>query len=164
MLRGYTLADQDALAERLKRVHRTRESGAVSDFVWACWDLHAYLADMGKGVLLNTLYLSIMDVGTTYVRAKLETTAPEEVDLNPLAEVMDDIVDALARRDHDAAIAALRRTVPTVILHSPAEAREHTNGGRPCGARGNLQASPGGGSRQEPIPVTTTDHPSLPTD
>ena len=109
-------------------------------------------------ILLNTLYLSIMDVGTTYVRAKLETTAHDEVDLNPLAEVMDDIVDALARRDHDAAIAALRRTVPTVILHSPAEAREHTNGGRPCGARGNLQhhqaADPVRNRSRSPRPIT----------
>ncbi|WP_328393333.1 FadR/GntR family transcriptional regulator [Nocardia sp. NBC_00416] len=120
VLRRITLADQDALAEHLEHVRRTRTSGTVSDFVWACWALHARLADMGKGVLLNTLYLSIMDVGTSYVRTELETTPPEDVDPSPLAEVMEDLVDALARRDNDAAIDALRRTVPTMIL------RRHT--------------------------------------
>ncbi|AHH18568.1 putative transcriptional regulator [Nocardia nova SH22a] len=118
VLRCYTLADQDALAERLAQVHRAQESGTISDFVWAGWELHAYIADLGKGGLLNTLYLSIMDVGTTYLRAKLETAAPEDIDPTPMARVMEDLVDGLARRDRDAAIDALRRTVPTVVLRS----------------------------------------------
>ncbi|MFF0452778.1 FCD domain-containing protein [Nocardia africana] len=69
--RRITLADQAALAERLEKVRKTRESKAAFDFIWACWDLHAYFADIGKVGLLNTLYLSIMDVCTTYVSEKL---------------------------------------------------------------------------------------------
>ncbi|MQY22277.1 FadR/GntR family transcriptional regulator [Nocardia macrotermitis] len=118
VLRCYTLADQDALAERLDRVRRAEAAGSISDFVWTCWELHAYIADLGKGGLLNTLYLSIMDVGTTYLRAKLEVAARDDVDPAPLARVMEDLVEALARRDRDAAIDALRRTIPTVVLRS----------------------------------------------
>ncbi|MFJ9368644.1 FadR/GntR family transcriptional regulator [Nocardia sp. NPDC101769] len=125
-LRRITRADRDALAENLERVRHTRDSGSVSDFVRACWDLHACLADLGKGVLLNALYLSIMDVGTTYLLTKLETTAPEDIDLNPLAEVMEDLVEALERPDRDAAVDALRRTIPNAILRraAPSAPRE----------------------------------------
>ncbi|MFC9833014.1 hypothetical protein ACFVKB_04180 [Rhodococcus sp. NPDC127530] len=73
-----------AFAQLIWEVRRTRNSQAVSDFVWACWELHAYLAGIGKGLLLDTLYLSIMDVGVSYLRAVLEATAPA-VHLNPLA-------------------------------------------------------------------------------
>ena len=45
-----------------------------------------------------------------------EPTAPEDVDPGPLAQAMEDLVDAMARRDRDDAIAALQRTVPTDIL------------------------------------------------
>ncbi|WP_235747617.1 FadR/GntR family transcriptional regulator [Nocardia coffeae] len=118
VLRCYTLADQEALAEHLARVHRAQESNVVSDYIWAAWDLHAYLADLGKGGLLNTLYLSIMDVGTTYLRAKLETVAVEDIDPTPMTRTMEDLVDGLARRDREAAVDALRRTVPTMVLSS----------------------------------------------
>ena len=112
-------ADHVALAQRLAEVRATRASGVVSDFIWACWELHAYLAELGKGVLLNTLYLSIMDVGTSYLRAKLETVAPDDIDLAPLADVMEDLVAALDNGEFDAAVDALRRTVPTAILRTP---------------------------------------------
>jgi DNA-binding FadR family transcriptional regulator len=119
-LRRMTLTDQESLAERLWEVRRARNSGAVSDFVWACWELHAYLAGIGKGLLLDTLYLSIMDVGTSYLWAVLEATAPD-VHLDGFAQVMEDLVDALERRDADAAIDALRRTDPSMILRSSTE-------------------------------------------
>lgn len=82
----------------------------------AYWELHAYFAELGKGVLLNTLYLSIMDLGTGYLRAKLADIDLAAVRLDPLAEAMEDLVDALERHDAPAAVAALHRTVPTVIL------------------------------------------------
>ncbi|MFD9661458.1 FCD domain-containing protein [Rhodococcus sp. NPDC059968] len=107
-----------AFAQLIWEVRRTRNSQAVSDFVWACWELHAYLAGIGKGLLLDTLYLSIMDVGVSYLRAVLEATAPA-VHLNPLAEVMEDLVNALESRDTAGAIDALRRTDPTMILREP---------------------------------------------
>lgn len=118
-LQQLSLTDQRVLSDRLWEVRRTRNSGTVSAFVWACWELHAYVAGIGKGLLLDTLYLSIMDVGTSYLRAVLETTSPAEVHLDELAEAMEDLVDALDRRDSDAAIAALRRTDPTAILRPP---------------------------------------------
>lgn len=117
-LRQMTLADQEIFDDRLWEVRRTRNSAAVSDFVWACWELHAHLAGIGKGVLLDTLYLSIMDVGVSYLRAVLEATSPE-VHLDGLAQVMEDLVEALERHDRDAAVDALRRTDPTMILAPP---------------------------------------------
>lgn len=116
-LRQMTLADQEAFSERLWEVRRAKNSGAVSDFVWACWELHAYLAGIGKGLLLDTLYLSIMDVGVSYLRAVLESTSPS-VHLDGLAQVMEDLVNALERRNTDDAVDALRRTDPTMILHA----------------------------------------------
>ncbi|WP_225929025.1 FadR/GntR family transcriptional regulator [Rhodococcus opacus] len=117
-LRQMTLADQETFSERLWEVRRARNSAATSDFVWACWELHAHLAGIGKGILLDTLYLSIMDVGVSYLRAVLEATAPD-VHLDGLAQVMEDLVDALERRDRDSAVDALRRTDPTMILSAP---------------------------------------------
>ncbi|MGY0499281.1 FadR/GntR family transcriptional regulator [Nocardia sp. FBN12] len=118
VLRQMTLADQQALEERLWEVRRARNSQAVSDFIWAGWALHEYIAGIGKRQLLDTLYLSIMDVGTSYLRAVLEATEPD-VHLNGLAQVLEDLVDALNRCDTDAAVDALRRTDPTMILSPP---------------------------------------------
>ncbi|MGW4395207.1 FCD domain-containing protein [Amycolatopsis nivea] len=109
-------ARHELLAERLERVRRTRDAHEVAEFVSAYWELHAYFAELGKGVLLNTLYLSIMDLGTGYLRAKLADIDLAAVRLDPLAEAMEDLVDALERHDAPAAVAALHRTVPTVIL------------------------------------------------
>ncbi|MDJ0396396.1 FCD domain-containing protein [Rhodococcus sp. G-MC3] len=116
VLRQMTLDDQDVLAERLWEVRRARNSLAVSDFIWACWALHQYVAGIGKSQLLDTLYLSIMDVGTSYLRAVLEARE-SRVHLDGLAQVMEDLVAALELRDRDAAIDALHRTDPTMILN-----------------------------------------------
>jgi DNA-binding FadR family transcriptional regulator len=115
VLKAMTLSDREALREHLWEVRRTRNSGAVSDFIWACWELHAYVAGIGKGVLLDTLYLSIMDVGTSYLRAVLEAHNPP-VYLDEFARTIEDLVDGLERADADAAVDALRRTDPTAIL------------------------------------------------
>nr|WP_296774427.1 FCD domain-containing protein [Rhodococcus sp. (in: high G+C Gram-positive bacteria)] len=116
VLRQITLADEDAFTARLWEVRRARNSEAVSDFIVACRELHAHLAGIGKGVLLGSLYLSIIDVGVSYLRSLLEVAAPEEAYLDGFAQIVEELVEALERRDHDAAIDALRRTDPTSIL------------------------------------------------
>nr|WP_296767107.1 FCD domain-containing protein [Rhodococcus sp. (in: high G+C Gram-positive bacteria)] len=118
VMREMTLSDQETFSDLLWEIRRARNSDATSDFIWACWNMHAHLAGIGKAILLSTLYLSIMDVGVSYIRAILETNAPA-LYLDPLADVMEDLVSALERREASAAIDAVSRTDPTLILRDP---------------------------------------------
>ncbi|WP_244278122.1 FadR/GntR family transcriptional regulator [Gordonia westfalica] len=119
------LTDEDisVMRKRVAHMRRTLDEQDLSAFVWAAWRVHEYLAGVGNSQLLNSLYLSIMDVGTSHLRAQLDA-ADTQVPVYPdrLAEVVDDLVDALTDRDADRAIDALRRTDPTIILRAPSAA------------------------------------------
>ncbi|GAA3710721.1 hypothetical protein GCM10022238_27040 [Gordonia hankookensis] len=116
-LAALTDTDLQALDERLADVRRTHDSGDLSGFVWAAWNVHEYFAGIGSSQLLNSLYLSIMDVGTSHLQARLDTARERvPVYLDGLARAVEDLVVALTSRDADAAVAALRRTDPTMIL------------------------------------------------
>jgi DNA-binding FadR family transcriptional regulator len=124
-----TADDQRALNDLLSEVQRTRDAHDVVEFAWAAWSVHEYFAGIGRSQLLDSLYLSIMDVGTSHLRARLE--AGDEtgqgyppVYLEGFAEVIEDLVVALDHRNADAAVDALRRTDPTMILRpKPTEPR-----------------------------------------
>ncbi len=108
------LSEFDTLLLELRRTRTGRDVGA---FIWATWNVHEYFAGIGNSQLLNSLYLSIMDVGTSHLRARLEAS-DERVPLyfDGLAQVVEDLVAALKDRDSDAAVDALRNTDPTMIL------------------------------------------------
>ncbi|WP_244882504.1 FadR/GntR family transcriptional regulator [Gordonia desulfuricans] len=119
------LTDDDVreMRTRVDHMRRTRDEHDISGFVWAAWHVHEHLASVGHSQLLNSLYLSIMDVGTSHLRAQLEAVdGRTPVYLDRLAEVVEQLVDALAAHDADAAVAALCRTDPTMILRAPASA------------------------------------------
>ncbi|MGO9355986.1 MAG: FadR/GntR family transcriptional regulator [Mycobacterium sp.] len=114
-------ADRRVLNGLLIEVRRTRDAHDQLGFIWAAWNIHEYFAGIGRSQLLNSLYLSIMDVGTSHLRARLETgdqrgQSEPAVYFEGLAEVIEDFVAALSERDADAAVDALRRTDPTIIL------------------------------------------------
>ena len=120
-------ADDQAALDRLMDVLReSRESRDVSEFVWAAWNVHEYFAGIGSNQLLNSLYLSIMDVGTSHLRARLNAidtengTAPM-LHLDSMVGFCADLVTALGTHDASAAVDALRRTDPTIILRAPSE-------------------------------------------
>lgn len=111
----------DRLTERLRG---TREAGDVVAFIQSAWDIHEYVAAIGRGRLLDSLYLAIMDVGTSHLRSLLRSADPADPGTTPLylgnlAQVVEELVDALRVRDAAAAIDALRRTDPTSILRAP---------------------------------------------
>ena len=121
VLARITDADQRVLNGLLIEVRRTRDAHDLLGFIWAVWNVHEHFAGIGRSQLLNSLYLSIMDVGTSHLRARLEAgdqTGQSEpaVYFEGLAEVVEDFVAALSARDADAAVDALRRTDPTIIL------------------------------------------------
>lgn len=124
-----TDADQRNLTSLMVDLRVTRDDNDVVGFVWAAWNIHEYFAGLGSNKLLDSLYLSIMDVGTSHLRARLadrneEGPGHRAIQLDHLATVVEDLVDALCRRDANAAIDALRRTDPTLILQPDADA-EH---------------------------------------
>lgn len=122
VLAGLTADDLSNLDALAHEVTRTRDDGDVSAFVWAVWNVHERFAQLGRSQLLDSLYLSIMDVGTSHLRAQLvdlaEAGTAPTVQLAGLATVTLDFVAALANGDRDAAIAALCATDPTMILRS----------------------------------------------
>lgn len=114
-----TEADCRTFGELLAEVQRARAAHDVVGFIWAVWNVHEHFAGIGRSQLLDSLYLSIMDVGTSHLRARLDDHPPgsePRVDLDGLAEVVEDFVAALDRRDAPAAVDALRRTDPSMIL------------------------------------------------
>ncbi|MED5803687.1 FCD domain-containing protein [Gordonia sp. Z-3] len=124
VLATITDADQASLELLLTHVDRTREARDIAGFIWAVWNVHARFAELGRSQLLDSLYLSIMDVGTSHLRARLEADSDGgnthvTVYFDGLAEVAADFVHALGRRDADAAVDALRRTDPTMTLRPP---------------------------------------------
>ncbi|WP_241261396.1 FadR/GntR family transcriptional regulator [Dietzia sp. KRD202] len=115
-LQNMTSNDDDAFQVALGHVRSRRREGDPGAFLTACWNLHADLAAKCSGELLRSLYLSIMDVGTNYVRAKAGQADPTELSFDRLEAIMEELVVALAVRDHDGAVSALTKTVPTVVL------------------------------------------------
>ena len=121
VLARITDADQDDLNALVLEVRRTRDAHDLVGFVWAVWNVHEHFAGVGRNQLLNSLYLSIMDVGTSHLRARLEA-GDETGQCEPAvffegpAEVVEDFVAALAAQDADACVDALRRTDPAMIL------------------------------------------------
>lgn len=115
-LQAMTRNDDGAFRAALDRVRARHAERDPDEFLSACWDLHANLADKCSGDLLRSLYLSIMDVGTNYVRAKARQIGSDGFVFEPLAQIMEDLVGSLARRDAAGAVDALVRTVPTVTL------------------------------------------------
>ncbi|MDF3282608.1 FCD domain-containing protein [Gordonia sp. N1V] len=125
VLSTITDADQREFASLAEVVRKSLRGTDVIEFVWAVWNVHEYFANIGGNQLLNSLYLSIMEVGTSHLRARLSadagaTDAPP-LHLAGLAAVCLDLVDALAVGDASGAIDALRRTDPTMILRPPAD-------------------------------------------
>lgn len=121
VLTQLTDADVAELQSRLENVRRAHDARDLSQFVWSAWNVHEYFAGVGHSQLLNSLYLSIMDVGTSHLRAHLEGADGQvPVYFDEFARVIADLVDALAVRDADAAVDALRRTDPTMILRAAA--------------------------------------------
>lgn len=122
VLAGITDDDQDALDALAREVSRTRDGGDVAAFIWAVWNVHERFAQLGRSQLLDSLYLSIMDVGTSHLRAQLvdlaESGEARTIQLTGLARVTLDFVAALAVHDREAAVAALCATDPTMILRS----------------------------------------------
>lgn len=117
VLARITDSDQRVLNDLLVEVRRARDAHDLAGFVWAAWNVHECFAGIGGSQLLDSLYLSIMDVGTSHLRAALEADETEpDVHLEGLATVVGDLVEALEKRDADAAVAALRSTDPTMIL------------------------------------------------
>ncbi|MFC9789860.1 FadR/GntR family transcriptional regulator [Rhodococcus sp. NPDC127528] len=115
-----TEADQGTLDKLMSEVRRTRDRHDISGFVWAAWDVHEHFAGIGRNSLLDSLYLSVMDVGTSHLRARLEGSLDDvPVWLDGLAGVVEDLVDALRERNATNAVDALRRTDPTMILRAP---------------------------------------------
>lgn len=111
--------DLRELRARVDDLRRTRAKNDLSGFVWAAWHVHEYFAGIGSSQLLNSLYLSIMDVGTSHLRAHLDAADNQvPVFLGGLADVVESLVDALGAGDADAAVDALRRTDPTMILRA----------------------------------------------
>lgn len=121
VLARVTDTDQRVLNELMIEVRRTRDTHDLIGFVWAVWNVHEHFAGIGRSQLLDSLYLSIMDVGTSHLRARLKTGEEARhgdpvVYLEGLAAVTEDFVAALGAGDADAAVDALRRTDPTMIL------------------------------------------------
>lgn len=124
VLATITDADQEALEKLLVEVHRSKDAKDPTGFIWAAWNVHELFAELGRSQLLDSLYLSIMDVGTSHLRARLNTAGDTDDDAptvyyDEFATVVDDLVRALGRRDADAAVDALRRTDPTMTLRPP---------------------------------------------
>ncbi|MGV9711604.1 FCD domain-containing protein [Gordonia sp. NPDC003424] len=121
------LTDDDIAAfnDLLSDVHRAHDAHDVAGFIWAAWNVHEHFAGLGRSQLLDSLYLSIMDVGTSHVRAHLQQTEDDGHDskvavyLDEFAAVIDDFVVALSSRDEAGAIDALRRTDPSMMLRAP---------------------------------------------
>lgn len=119
VLKEFSDDDEHKLRDLLDTVRSTRDNRELPEFIWAAWNVHEYFAGIGANALLNSLYLSIMDVGTSHLRAHLESAVdPVPVYLDGLAQVVDDLVSALGDRDADRAVDALRRTDPTMVLRA----------------------------------------------
>ncbi|HTQ22250.1 FadR/GntR family transcriptional regulator [Mycobacterium sp.] len=116
-----TADDRRALAELMQELRCARDAHQVSEFVWAAWNVHARVASVGKNQLLDSLYLSIINVGTSHLHARLESGGEDmPIYLDDLAEITGDLVEALDRGDRAGAIEALRNTDPTMVLRPPA--------------------------------------------
>ncbi|MFW0793392.1 FCD domain-containing protein [Gordonia sp. CPCC 205515] len=121
-----TDADIDEFNDLLGAVHKAHDRRDVPGFIWAAWNVHEHFAGLGRSQLLDSLYLSIMDVGTSHVRARLQQadddgTRDVAVYFEDFAQVIEDFVVALSNRDAPAAIDALRRTDPSMMLRAPVD-------------------------------------------
>lgn len=111
------LADFDGLLDDL---HRSREARDVTGFIWAAWNVHERFASLGRSQLLDSLYVSIMDVGTSRLRTLLREAEAHGrhtvLYFDGLTRVIEEFVEALGTRDADGTVDALRRTDPTMVL------------------------------------------------
>lgn len=125
VLASVTEADLAELEVRLALVHREHERGDVIEYVWAAWNLHAKVASISSNALLEALYLSTMDVATSFLRTKLQKPGSAEntraVWFDSFTAIQDALVAGIRDGDAGAVVAAIGHTNPKVLL-SPAAA------------------------------------------
>ena len=126
VLASITDADRSELDVRLALIHREHERGDVIEYVWAAWNLHARIASISSNALLEALYLSTMDVATSYLRTKLQKQGSTQGHSRPVwfdsfTAIQDALVAGIDNRDAGAIAEAICHTNPKVLL-TPAAA------------------------------------------
>ena len=125
VLASITDARQRELELQLALLHREHERGDVIEYVWAAWNLHAKVAGISTNALLEALYLSTMDVATSFLRTTLQHHGSTEITravwFGPFTAIQDSLVAGIRDRDPGAIVGAICRTNPKVLL-SPAPA------------------------------------------
>ena len=120
VLASVTEADQGELDLRLALVHREQERGDVIEYVWAAWNLHAKVASISTNALLEALYLSTMDVATSFLRSTLQRPGAQAnaraVWLDSFTAIQDALVAGIWDGDVDAIVRAICDTNPKVLL------------------------------------------------
>jgi len=95
----------------------------VVDTIWDAWSLHKIIAESYASSLLTSLYLSLLDVGASYLRWALlpaeRGTDSVPVWLGGFTEAHAALVDALCASDRDAAQKAMRGIDPGLLLTPP---------------------------------------------
>ena len=114
-------ADQADLDVRLALLHREHERGDVIEYVWAAWNLHAKIASISTNALLEALYLSTMDVATSFLRSKLQKQhstldTSGAVWFDAFTEIQDALVAGIRDRDVGAIVEGICFTNPKVLL------------------------------------------------
>ncbi|QSE95075.1 FadR family transcriptional regulator [Rhodococcus pseudokoreensis] len=106
-------------------MRQTAEAGDATGFVRANWELHSAIARVSPNAILKSIYLSLLDLIESH------TVSVEPVGDRPLPEYIAerqqlhvDLVDALDRRDRDAALRLIHAHNTT--QHEPEAARVHT--------------------------------------
>lgn len=118
--------DGDRRAELNDRIGAVRRMVAVGDIVesvWAVWDMHKFVADTCRSSLLTSLYLSLLDVGASYLRWTLQPgdriAAEVPVWLTPFEEAHSHFVETLCAGDAHAAREAMNAINPMLLLEPP---------------------------------------------
>lgn len=125
VLAEITEADLRELDLLLALLHRESERADVIEFIWAAWNLHAKIAGIASNALLEALYLSTMDVATSYLRAQLQPRDPAGRDkpvwFSDFLSAQDSLVAGLRSGDSARAVDAICRTNPNVLLDPKGE-------------------------------------------
>lgn len=128
VLAAITEDDLRDLTLLLALVHRESDRGDVIEFIWAGWNLHAKLAGITRNALLEALYLSTMDVATSYLRSRLQpreaAAIAQPVWFAAFTATQDSLVAGLRTGDAAMAVDAICRTNPTVLLAPEAVAAD----------------------------------------